>query len=127
MLLDWLQIRRSHAMSSARRRATRVDGNQAEIVKALRDAGCDVYTLGRPVDLLVGHRGQNFLLEVKGPKGKLQIAQKVFVRSWRGQVSVVRTAEDALWAVGFRFSWGSVRYAGCSENPRGDAGGGRQS
>lgn len=36
-----------------RRQVTRTDGPQAEIVKVLREAGCRVEIIGRPVDLLV--------------------------------------------------------------------------
>jgi hypothetical protein len=47
------------------RYAARVDKNQAEIVKALRDAGAYVWIIGLPVDLLVGYKGHSFLVEVK--------------------------------------------------------------
>ena len=51
------------------RRAAKVDANQTEIVKALRQVGASVQSLaatgkGCP-DLLVGIRGLNFLIEVK--------------------------------------------------------------
>lgn len=79
------------------------DGPRAEIVKALRDAGCSVDLLpggkGRP-DLLIGHAGVNWLLEVKALKGKLKAAQVVWHAVWRGQVATVRTVDEALVAVG---------------------------
>ena len=53
---------------------------------------------GRP-DLLVGYRGVNFLLEVKGPKGALNEAQERYHAEWKGQIAVVRTPEEALEAV----------------------------
>ena len=51
------------------RRAAKIDANQTEIVKALRQVGASVQSLastgkGCP-DLLVGFRGVNWLLEVK--------------------------------------------------------------
>ena len=51
------------------RRAARIDRNQPDIIKALRYAGATVqptHTLGKGCpDLLVGFRGENFLLEIK--------------------------------------------------------------
>lgn len=80
------------------RRAARVDGNQSEIVAALREIGCDVKVIGLPVDLLVGYRARNFLVEVKDPNGsnKLTPGQKEFIATWRGQVRVCRSPEEAV-------------------------------
>jgi len=86
--------------------AAKVDRNQREIVDALKICGCDVMFIGKPVDLLIGVRGKNLLLEVKVPKakgepgGKLTPEQEVFFKEWRGQKAVVRTAEEALQVVG---------------------------
>ena len=86
--------------------AAKVDRNQREIVDALKSCGCDVMFIGKPVDLLIGVRGKNLLLEVKVPKakgepgGKLTPEQEVFFKGWRGQKAVVRTAAEALQAVG---------------------------
>ena len=75
-----------------------VDENQAEIVNALRLIGCQVESIGKPVDLLVGFRSLNFLLECKLPdtnyKGTQQ--QRDFIKYWPGQVRVVHTAEEAI-------------------------------
>ena len=84
------------------RRAAKVDANQGEIVAALRAVGASVapaHTMGGGFpDLVVGHQGVTYLLEVKTPKGKLTPDQERWHPEWRGQVSVVRTAEEA-WAV----------------------------
>lgn len=52
-----------------KRTASRVDGNQAEVIAALRNAGASVdclHMLGRGVpDLLIGHNGVNYLFEIK--------------------------------------------------------------
>lgn len=91
---------------SLRRFAAKADRNQPEIVAALKAAGCDVMFIGKPVDLLVSRAGINFLLEVKMPRGKgerggkLTPEQEEFFANWRGQKAVVRTAEEALQAVG---------------------------
>lgn len=82
----------------------RIDANQNEIVEALRKAGASVYSLasvghGVP-DLLVGFRGQTFLLEVKTRKGRLTHAQKQFHATWDGHIAVVRSVEDALFVIG---------------------------
>ena len=67
------------------RYAARVDKNQSEIVRALRDAGAYVWVLGLPVDILVGYKGKTILVEVKdGPKKRLTALQRDFFESWTG-------------------------------------------
>lgn len=83
------------------RRAARVDANQDQIVAALRAAGASVEVIGKPVDLLVGWKGQNWLVECKdGSKTPgnrpLTRAQKDFIPNWRGQVSVVLSPAAAI-------------------------------
>lgn len=95
-------------MGGAMRRAARVDDNQSDIVDALRDVpGCWVEIIGRPVDLLVGFQGINYLMEVKdGSKSpsrrKLTPAQKTFWEKWTGQKAKVETPEEALAIIGVR-------------------------
>jgi hypothetical protein len=79
------------------RYANKVDENQAEVVAALRSIGCSVDIIGLPVDLLVGYRAHNFLIEVKQPGEKPRTKkQKDFLAGWRGQVRVVETPEEAI-------------------------------
>ena len=92
------------------------DGNQAEIIAALRAAGCTVSVIGGAngntgvPDLLVGRSEymagglamRNYLLEVKAPGVDLNDAQKLWHATWGGQVAVVRTVEQALTVVGLR-------------------------
>jgi hypothetical protein len=93
-------------MGLARHSNTR-DVNEKPIVAALRQIGCKVVYMDRPCDLLVGYRGQNFLLEVKlplGPRGgsshsELNDDQKDFERTWPGQFAVVRSPEEAIEVV----------------------------
>ena len=83
----------------------KTDANQPEIVRALRQAGATVLSLsnmgsGCP-DLLVGSAGKNFLLEIKDPARKpseqrLTPAEQEFHEMWHGQVSVVKTVEEAI-------------------------------
>lgn len=80
--------RRSHAVAR--------DANEPEIIKALRAIGCIVHPLNKPLDLLVGYRGINYLIEVKTDKGKLTEDQEKFIPEWRGQLCVVRTPEQAI-------------------------------
>jgi len=87
------------------RRAARVDDNQAEIVAALRAAGCTVQSLaavgkGCP-DAAVGFRGRNLLLEIKDgakppSKRKLTPDEERWHAAWRGQVAVVESVDEAL-------------------------------
>lgn len=81
-----------------------VDRNQLEIVQALEAIGCDVCEVGWPVDLLVGYRALNFLIEVKDPlkppsERKLTQDQEDFFAMWRGQVRKVETVDDAIQLV----------------------------
>ena len=82
------------------RYAASTDLNQKEIVSALRKVGCQVEIIGKPVDLLVGYRVHNFLLEIKRPGQKPRTkAQKDFLKDWKGQVRVVETPEEAIRVV----------------------------
>lgn len=82
----------------------RVDANQAEIVAALRKAGCTVqhlHTIGSGCpDLLVGYNAENWLLEIKAPGGTLTPDEREWWMKWNGQVAVARSAEDALQIIG---------------------------
>ena len=90
------------------RKRARVDGNHAELVQALRQAGCTVQSLaalgeGTP-DLLVGADGRNLLLEVKNgskapSKRRLTPDEAAWHGQWRGQVAVVATVDEALAVV----------------------------
>lgn len=86
------------------RRAAKVDRNQGDIVEMLRAVGASVESLARVgagvPDLLVGFRGQNWLLEVKVGKGALTEDQQEWHPAWRGQVAVVRSADEALRVIG---------------------------
>ena len=92
-----------------RRRAARVDANQAEIVAAMRAAGATVVSLaacgaGIP-DLLVGRSGKTALVEVKdGSKPpserRLTPDQLRWHGSWTGgTLAVVCDVESALRAL----------------------------
>ena len=83
----------------------RVDANQSLIVKELRAIGATVQSLadlGKGVpDLLVGWRGQNWLMEIKDwkqppSKRRLTPDEKKWHQSWNGQVHVVETFDEAL-------------------------------
>ena len=77
----------------------RLDANHAEIRKGLEQAGASVVPSG-PVDLLVGFRGLNYVLEVKTAKGKLRPKQEKFLAGWKGSAHIVRTCDEALRAIG---------------------------
>lgn len=87
------------------RRAAKVDANQADIVKALRQAGASVLCLHRVgqgcPDLLVGKNEVNLLMEIKD--GSLPASWRTlspdeaeFFTTWRGQVKLVKSVEEAL-------------------------------
>lgn len=86
------------------RTAAKVDLNQREIVDSLRAVGVSVQSLasigkGCP-DLLCAKPDGMWLIEVKGPKGKLNPEQQKFIADWRGPVYIARTVDDALKIVG---------------------------
>ncbi len=74
------------------------DVNENEIVVALKAIGCQVESIGRPVDLLVGYKGFNYLIEVKQEntyyKGTEE--QRDWIKGWKGQVRVCSTPEEAI-------------------------------
>ena len=76
------------------------DGNQDEIVAALRAAGRDVDIIGDPLDLLVGWPGHNLLMECKMPGAPLRPSQLEFFQRWRGPKCVVYSVAEALAATG---------------------------
>lgn len=80
------------------RRAAKVDANQDAIVKALRRCGVAVEIIGKPVDLLVCHRGVTALAEVKNEDGRDQLTkeQVAFIARWPGKVHIWKSAEQAL-------------------------------
>ncbi len=87
------------------RLAAKVDRNQAEIVDALRKCGISVRSTaslghGFPDLIAANGDGQVWLIEVKGKKGKLTSDQVAFIESWRGDVHIARTVDDALRIVG---------------------------
>jgi hypothetical protein len=81
------------------RRRARTDDNQAAIVAALRQLGCEVADLsgvgdGLP-DLLVLRGGKLHLFEVKTATGKLRPQQQAFqAKGW--PVQVVRSVDEAV-------------------------------
>jgi len=82
------------------------DNTEPAIVAALRQIpGVVVVRLDQPVDLLVGFRGENHLLEVKtptregGPPRRLTRAEGDFFESWTGSAHVVTDAAEALRVV----------------------------
>jgi len=86
------------------RLAARTDANQKEIVEALRAVGASVLVLSRVgqgcADLAAGIRGETYFLEVKTDSGKLTPSEQKFMDGWRGHYAIVRTADEALKAIG---------------------------
>ena len=84
------------------RRAAKRDANEAEIIAALKNAGCTVTQLSQRgvLDLLVGYCGHWLLLEVKSDDGKLTDDQRQFIEYHTDcPLAVVRTPTEALIAL----------------------------
>ena len=83
----------------------RVDDNQREIVSTFRKLGMSVLILsdlgkGCP-DLCLGLDGKCYLVEIKNgshppSKQKLTDAEQAFFDSWRGNVCVVNSVDNAI-------------------------------
>jgi hypothetical protein len=84
------------------RYAARVDANQKQIISALEAAGAYVWVIGLPVDLLVGHKGHTWLVEIKrDSKARLTPLQRDFFESWTGgTLARVDSPEAALRMIG---------------------------
>lgn len=77
------------------RRAAKVDANQGQIVKELRDMGISV-SLGHD-DILVGHNGKTYWFEIKtGPKAKIKESQEKLLEEYKGHYSIVWSTEMIL-------------------------------
>jgi hypothetical protein len=85
------------------RRAAKVDGNHADVVKALREAHVAVRSIapmgkGYP-DLMCSVHRYMCLVEVKQPGEQLNAAQVKFRDGWPGDIHVVTSPEQAVQAV----------------------------
>jgi hypothetical protein len=87
-----------------RRLYHRADGNQAALVDELRKRGVRIEIIGRPVDLLVGWRGQTYLADVKATeKSPFTKGQVEFFANWPkygGPLYRWVTLQDALRDLG---------------------------
>lgn len=87
------------------RRRGRTDRNHPQIVRELRDEGISVVSTadigdGFP-DIICGVREHNYMFEIKDPwakpsERKLTEHELSFHAQWRGQITVIESAEDAL-------------------------------
>jgi hypothetical protein len=82
------------------RRGQKRDGNEGQIIDALKAAGASVMQISE-LDLVVGYRRKdgtltNAVIEVKMPGKKPDEDQQKYIDNWKGAVYVVRTVEQAL-------------------------------
>jgi hypothetical protein len=68
------------------------------VVDALKRIGVSVEIIGKPVDLLICHRGETALMEIKNADGRDRLTKEQieFIARWPGKVHVVHTAEEAV-------------------------------
>lgn len=97
-------LKRRQGGGKGPRYGKRVDANQLEIVEALEAISCDVLEIGWPLDLLVGYRSRNWLLEIKDPEKPpseraLTGEEQGFFNLWRGQKAIVETVDEAIAVV----------------------------
>ena len=84
--------------------ARRRDTVHSEIRDVLRECGFSVFDAGAVggsfPDLVVGAHGITYLVEIKGPRGKLSAGQREFAEAWRGgPVVVAHSVDDVLLAI----------------------------
>ena len=74
------------------------DANQVPIVEALTAIGCKVYSMERPVDLLVEFRAIWIVIEVKNKAGKNELtkAQIDFFSKTTAPAYIVRSPTEAI-------------------------------
>ena len=81
-------------------KAARTDANHTAIAAALRHCGATVHNTHRVgggyADICAGIAGLNLLVEVKTATGALNAKERAFHDTWRGQIAVVRTVEEAV-------------------------------
>lgn len=114
-------------------RARRVDQNCAEIRDGLRALGYSVIVWNGVCDLVVGHAGRTYLLEVKNPartpSGLRQdaaktISQQKMRAEWKGQWAVVKTLDEALAVMGYQgCDWPSAGTSSTRPSPNREGGG----
>jgi hypothetical protein len=84
---------------SIKRWNARRDKNEPAIVDALEAFGASVIR-SDAIDLIVGFRGKNFLLEVKSAdNAALKDSQKKLLSKWAGDYKVVHCIDDAINAI----------------------------
>lgn len=73
------------------------DANEGDIFTELRKHGLSVEPMDTPCDAVVGYDGCSYLVEVKNPKGKNELTgkQKLFLETWKGNFTILRTVEEA--------------------------------
>ena len=87
------------------RRAAKIDANQPEIVRQLRELGCSVET-GKD-DILVGANGRTYWFEIKEPgaistvtgqprPSEIKPSQVKLLDTWKGHYRIAWTLEQIL-------------------------------
>lgn len=81
------------------RRRARTDANHAEILRAARELGYDVWdchALPGPFDAILGRAGVNIGIEIKTLRGRETRSQRETWSAWRGQRAIVRSIDDLV-------------------------------
>lgn len=91
-------------MKGAPRYARRIDSSQASIVDALRAAGCTVFIISKPVDLLVTYEGRWQPMECKPEGAKPRSDQAIQTALCELlHIPVVKTPQEALEVMGLDY------------------------
>jgi hypothetical protein len=93
------------------RRAQRRDANEAFIIKTLRSIPHVTVMTSETVDLIVGFRGNNYLIEIKDPdktmkkngewkSGAIKDSQVKLLQTWTGNYHIVTEINEILEIIG---------------------------
>ncbi len=88
---------------SLTRQAAKRDSNERPIIDALKAAGATVYQISENDlwDLIVGFRGDTYLVEVKQPGKGLRPGQEETFKTWSGGlIAIIHSVPEALQFVG---------------------------
>jgi len=84
-------------------RHKRVDANQSQIVKELRDMGLSVELDVN--DILVGYQGKTYWYEIKtGPKAEIKASQVKLLAEFKGHYKIVWSTDMILQDIGIKIS-----------------------
>jgi hypothetical protein len=93
------------------RRAKRRDTNEPAVIDALKSISGLTIIMTDAVDLIIGYKGRNYLIELKAEssiskktgkvlESRIQESQKTLRKEWRGQYLITASLDEILKEIG---------------------------